>query len=74
MWIYSDELVNTASIVEVMCKCGCGVSMQQFRDGMGLSWGCAFPLVSLLFRDVCVAIPKCVLNFPIFTLLVSFLF
>ena len=30
-----------------------GVNVQQFRDGVGLGWGCMFPLVSLLFRDVC---------------------
>ena len=36
MCLLCDELANTAPIAEVVCKCGCGVSMQQFRDGMGL--------------------------------------
>ena len=46
------------------------MSVQQFRDGMGWDWvEDVFPLVSLLFRDVCVAIPK----FSNFTLLVEVL-
>ena len=32
---------------------GDGVTMQQFSDGVGLGCGCMFPLVALLFQDVC---------------------